>query len=909
MPTVLKSCQYLIPCTLVASMFIPAGPVGAYEPAPPKVRRAFDGSTGRELLNYPPHRVADILHIKLDVVVPDMNTPTMQCVQTITFTPLANPLDVLTLDAANLNIRSASADGRTVAVGVRPGDDKLTLTFSPGILMGEKVDVRLDYEVHDPAEGVVWTPESSLWPGRAASFHTQGQPESNRYWYACHDFPNERLNSEVVVTVPAGFVVCSNGRQESHEQSTFSVGGGPAEKYHFVQSKEHSPYLISIAVGKFDIVDVSTFGSRLPMPVYCAVGDGVRAKKTFARTPKMISLYERLFNESYPWEKYAQVVVTNFAWGGMENTSATNLYDSVVLDDVALLDGDEDGLISHELAHQWFGNLLTCKSWEHLWLNEGWATYCEALWEQYRDSSLSGWGYSASPSDPTSSLRADNDAYQAAIWSDFEDVIRKDRGAAPYQPAMVSKEYDHPDDVSEREANPYPKGAAILHMLRRKLGDKAFFGGVGKYIDSYRNSPVETFQFRECLERASGLSLQQFFDQWCYRPGVPRLTIAPVWNPETKSIDVTVTQIQTMDGANPAFAFDLTVCVGARGKLSTSVRTIRTRVEEWSIPCEHEPSMVVFNQDLDVLAQIEVDQSADRFIEQLRSGSTHAARLQAAQHLARASSPLAVPALFSAARDARLSNTLRNECLKSLGRLANPTFDSLTENGSIAPASNESKGDPAALTTLLSGESGSFSESPVREEWARQLGLAAQNASDDLKKRAASKCLALWTNDRSYGVRAESLKSLGKLRTAAAIGALDLGLRTDSQHDQIRRGAIEGLAHLALGDSLDRVLPFAAPNHVPETRQAAIKAMVKLADQDKERVFNVISAIANQSDIRTRRAAIEALMDLGDPRGRIVVEQIMASTQSRSDRTWIRVLLRNIDEAVVSPPKSAVQPS
>jgi len=213
------------------------------------------------------------------------------------------------------------------------------------------------------------------------------------------------------------------------------------------------------------------------------------------------------------------------------------------------------------------------------------------------------------------------------------------------------------------------------------------------------------------------------------------------------------------------------------------------------------------------------------------------------------------------------------------------------------------------LTTLLSGESGSFSESPVREEWARQLGLAAQNASDDLKKRAASKCLALWTNDRSYGVRAESLKSLGKLRTAAAIGALDLGLRTDSQHDQIRRGAIEGLAHLALGDSLDRVLPFAAPNHVPETRQAAIKAMVKLADQDKERVFNVISAIANQSDIRTRRAAIEALMDLGDPRGRIVVEQIMASTQSRSDRTWIRVLLRNIDEAVVSPPKSAVQPS
>lgn len=860
------------------------------EPAAPRIRATFDHATGRDLRNYPPHRTADIEHIALDLTIADMDQPVIEAVQAIRFRPIASPLGILALDADGLSILSVACPSRTVRFVAIPTDQKVEFIFEPPLPPGEPAELRIEYRVTDPAEGVIWVPTSPAWPGRLPSLHTQGEPESNRCWFFCRDFPNERLSSEVTITVPDGYTAISNGRLVSRNPVSAPASPTPAQRFHYVQSAEHAPYLVSLAVGRYDVVDVGT--SALPMPVYVAPGQASRVRAVFDRTPSMLALYEQLFDEPYPWDKYAQVVVNNFAWGGMENTSNTHLYDSVVLDQTALLDGDEDALICHELAHQWFGNLLTCRSWEHIWLNEAWATYTEALWSQYGASAPA---HAQSSSSWNAGLRADDDAYFAAIWSNFQDVIDHDRADAPFQPAMVSKEYGHPEEVFDRAANPYPKGAAILHMLRERLGDDTFFAATAEYLDRHRNQPVETFHFRRVLEAVSGLTLQRFFDQWCERPGVPHLDITAAWNPDLSTLDFTLRQTQNIDGDNPAFAFDLPITLTVGGRPVTDTEFIETREHSWSIPCTAEPSMVCVNPRLTVLAEIRFVQPTTRWITQLTAGPTLAARLQSAEHLAAIAAPECVAALADTATTPTTHRDLRIAALNSLATLAAPPDPSAHGSETVA----------SARTILRARSSRDFPDARVRKAWLNALALAAANAPSDFRTEAADTLARMWRSDPSYAVRAAALTALADISAPSAAELAVEGLRTDSQHDQIRQAAIEALATLDQPGALATILPFAAPGHPPGTRQAAITAMVELAPQSPDRVLNVLAAIVHQAEVRTRRAALEALLALNDPRARPLVVQFAESTRSRADRIFASTLIRNHDltEAAAAKPE------
>lgn len=871
----------------------------------PEVRHDFDPYTGRDLLNYPPHRSADLLHERIELVIPDMNAPHASGVATIQFKPITGDVSVLTLQAAALNIRAVSCDGHATQFTSNPGDDDLTITFDPPVGGASTAEVRIEYEILDPPDGLTWTPESPQWPGRPASLHSQGESESNRYWFPTHDFPNERLTSEVIVTVPGGYTAVSNGRLVSRELTMMPTDPSrEAVRFHFAQEQEHAPYLISLAVGKWDIVDVSTFGDRLPMPVYTPPGQGRRITAVFGRTPKMISLYERLFAQPYPWDKYAQVVVTNFAWGGMENTSATTLYDTTVFDKTSELDGDQDELICHELAHQWFGDLLTCRTWEHIWLNEGWATYAEALWAQYRQSP--GLSSRRAQSDgPTAGLRADEDAYQYAIWSNFRETIDKDAAAAPYAAPMASKEYAYPDEIFDRDANPYGKGAAVLHMLRERLTDTIFWRGVALYTSRHRNTPVETFDFRTSLEEVSGLSLQRFFDQWCFRPGVPHLKVTPAWNSEHRTLTLTVEQTQHIDGPNPAFAFELPVWIDDGGRPVVATVSTDTRTATLDIPLEREPRRIVVDPDMHVLAEVELIQPAPAFVETLRSGPTLAARLESARHLAADPGDRGVEALATISRDSRAFHGLRIEAVKSLGRLADPLArENDDEDDPVTPTSS-TPGNPDALAALLKVAKSDVSDARVRRALALQLGLGAEHAAREQQEPVIDWLLTRWKQDASYAVRAECLRSLGRLKALNAMSILPEGLETASQDDVIRIGAIDGLRYSGFPDALDHILVMTAPNRTPPVRQAAIRAAGKLAPQSPDRVFNLLSALINDSEYRTRQAAVETLLDLDDPRARPTIEQWTAAARSRSERLWGEYLLRKDAEESALPTTAA----
>jgi aminopeptidase N len=402
-----------------------------------------------------------------------------------------------------------------------------------------------------------------------------------------------------------------------------------------VQARGHVNYLVALAIAKFAVIDLGGPESGRPglsLPVYTPVGTEENVRAVFANTGRMVALFERLFDEPYPWDKYAQAMVRDFAAGGMENTSCTFL---AVGTSRSRERGSQDDLISHELAHQWFGDLVTCRSWEHLWLNEGWATYSEALWAEH-----------FSPEGEPRTPEAGRAAYFRSILGAARGQRRRNQGSAPEREALVSNRYRNPDAVFTKADDPYGKGAMVLHMLRERLGDEAFFAGTRLYLDRFKDRCAETEQFRRCMEEASGQSLERFFWQWCERPGIARLAVDLEWDEEGGSLSVAVEQTQRIDRLNPAYAFGLPLYVKfddgtdewldivVDGRQASGVFTLKGK-----------PSQVSVDPNLTVLAATQVRKPLAMWLEEAERGVTLPAVLAAVEALRGVEDPRARAAL------------------------------------------------------------------------------------------------------------------------------------------------------------------------------------------------------------------------------------------------------------------------
>jgi len=795
---------------------------------------SFDPETGRNLLNYPPHRHVDYEHMRLEMTIPDMSVPRARAIQRLILTPIAYPLEDLSLNAELLEIASVRVEGRETRF--EHDGHRLRVEFSPPVEPGESITLVTEYAIEDPPFGLIWTPESAAWPGRPAQLHTQGQPEDNRYWFPMHDFPNERLTTELVVAVPDGFQVSSNGRLVERWDGWF--GEKPMDVYHWLQDKPHVSYLVSLIAGKFEVVDVGSAG--LPMPVYVPPGRGADVPGTYGMTDEMNALYERLFDEPYPWDRYAQLVVWNFAAGGMENTAATTMFDTAIISREAQEEYDLMGLISHELAHQWFGDMLTCNSWEHIWLNEGFATYLESLWWEERDGP---------------------DGYQADTVANFDRVIAADRAEAPARPGMANKAYGRPIDVFRRAANPYPKGASVLHMLRAELGDDLFFEALRAYLDRYALGTVRTEDLRRTLEEVTGESLERFFDQWVFRPGVPRLGIDVAWNPYREELEIAIAQNQNIDPDNPAFAFELPVLVQLPdGSERRAVLEMERRERTFQLHLPAEPFRVVVDPEMTVLAELDIDQPERRWIHQLADGPTLYARVQAARHLAGFGSSASTRKLLELARDGDQHHVVRSACIEALAE----------------------RGDAEALDAMARD---TLNPSRVRAALVEAVGRVVrerEGADLDLTPH-----LLAWARDPgSQRVRAAAVEALGELGDPAHIDLVVAAAGVDSQFDAIRRNALEALAALDDPAGLDTAIRYARPGALSRTRATAIRAVGALGHHDPARAYAIIEPMLGDRVERVVRAAGDALVEIGDPDAIGAFDRFAAQARDERWRAW-----------------------
>lgn len=520
--------------------------------------------------HYAPDMVVDVRHLAIDVT-PDFKRRRISATATLTFAPISRPVDSITLDAHNLDVLKVSgsipiAEHHLVPNGIQ-------IVFKQPIPTGQEASVTVAYEA-EPKEGLYFrTPEMGYKP-EDTHLWTQGEPHMARHWFPSFDYPNQRFTSEVTCRVPPEMAVVSNGRLVS-EQIDKATG---KKVVHWSQEKPHANYLIALVAGKLSMLEDRAGDTKLRF--ITPPSQAEYAKSSFQDTADMVRFFEKETGVTFPWAKYDQVVVDDFMWGGMENTSITILTDRTLFSSESENLHSSQYLVAHELAHQWFGDYVTCKDWSHLWLNEGFAVFYSNLYEEHKHG---------------------RDAMLYALYNDFRGLVSNKEERRP----IVYTAYN--DAIDQFDGRAYAKGGWVLHMLRTQLGADLYRRGIAEYLKRNGLRSVSTQNLQDVLEDVSGASLQQFFDQWVYHGGVPQLKVSQSWDAKTQLAQITVKQTQTTD--DKVLLFRLPVKLRfrtAKGVVERQVE-ISGKQHDFYVPLPAQAESVRFDADFGTLADVSFD--------------------------------------------------------------------------------------------------------------------------------------------------------------------------------------------------------------------------------------------------------------------------------------------------------------
>lgn len=776
-------------------------------------------------------RTIDQGHVKLDL---KFDFEKQQFHGTATHTlKLFQAASEIDLDAAGMKIEKVAArrtkgDPSTpVEVKFRHQSPKLTIELGKEHPADSELEITIDYLVTKPLHGAHFVEPDADEPSQPRMVWTQSEPEYARYWYPCFDYPGDRLTSEIAATVPSKYVTLSNGVVDSKRDN-----GDGTTTWHWLQKTSHVPYLLSVVAGDFEILEQSWDG--IPVQSYVPRGRLADAPRSFEKTPAMVAYFSQKIGHRYPWPKYAQICVDEYGWGGMEHTSATTLNMSTLHDERAHLDQSSDSLVSHELAHQWFGDLLTCKDWGELWLNESFATFFETVWTEHD----LGWDQAAWDG------QADAEAYQS------ED--------ARYRRSIVNYRYNDPEVMFDRHT--YPKGGRVLHMLRFELGDEMFWRAIRRYVEINQHRNVETANFRIAIEEATGRGMNWFFDQWLYKGGHPEFNVSWDYDTTAKQLQVTVKQTQKVDDTTPLFRSSVEIEIVTPDQNVTRRVTVSKAEETFHFDVAQRPTRVVFDPKNWVLKKLTFKKSKEELLDQLAHEEQVIPRVQAVQGLAELTDEKdAVAALIRAAKDDRFWG-VRQEAVKALAKAS---------------------GDDVRAALIQSAKSDPKS-------FVRREALIALQKFPHADTRAAVR--EVIEKDQSYYAIAEALRCLVKIDREKSRELLLAALDKPSDNEVILRAAVNGLVELNHQTADERITKLLEGKLTPQHRGTLIAGLARLKPDDPAALEKLHAQLDNdRTDVR--RAAIEALTTLGTPTS---IDKLLA----RRSREEIPGTRARLDEAV-----------
>lgn len=502
---------------------------------------------------------------------------------TIQLKPLNENFKVLELDANGLVFQSVKNESNGKELKYTLGNGKIIINLDKSFQPNELISVRFKYSVTKPNKGIYFV-NSLKKQGkvvRPAQIWTQGESEETHHWLPSFDFPDDKATTEQFITVRKGETAIGNG-----ELLEKTVNQNGTNTFHYKMNVPHSLYLTSFVVGTYE--KVSDKYKSIPLGFYVYPGERAIVPKAYGKTKDMMRIFEELTGVDFPYNKYDQTMVANFQFGGMENITATTMADTEILSaKFPFVQSAVEDLVSHELAHSWFGNLVTCRNWAELWLNEGFATFMEAA---YREKMYGHKDYIRKIEDDTS---------QYFLHSSLNETS---------EDGLFNRSADAKNDDTMFTPITYQKGGVVIHTLREEIGDVAFWNGINVYLNRHKFTNVETPDLQKVFEESSGKNLDWFFKQWIYGNKYPVLKIDQSYDRKSKELILQVKQTQTGDEFTPkVFVLPLEVEIHLSKTIQNEKIQINEREQTFRIAIDEKPSLVSFDKDFKIpLKEIEL---------------------------------------------------------------------------------------------------------------------------------------------------------------------------------------------------------------------------------------------------------------------------------------------------------------
>lgn len=742
-------------------------------------------------------RTFDLIHTTLDV---RFNWEKQQLMgkAELTLKPYFYATNKLTLDAKgfDLNTVSLKKDGKLQSLKYTYDNEKIYIELDKEYTRNETVIIWIDY-VAKPEEleakgSAAITDAKGLYfinplgedKDKPMQIWTQGETEASSCWFPTIDSPNENMTQDIKITVDSRYVTLSNGLMVSSRPN-----GDGTRTDQWKQTKPHAPYLAMMAVGEFAVVKDKWKG--IDVDYYVEPAYEPHAKAIFGETTNMLDFYSDVLNYPYEWEKYSQVVVRDYVSGAMENTTATLHGEFLNRTQRELLDGDNERIIAHELFHHWFGNLVTCESWSNLPLNESFATYGEYMWLEHRH------GRDEADKHGAEQMRQ---YIASTAQTGHEDMIRFF--------------YNNKEDMFD--AHSYNKGGRILNMLRRTIGDEAFYKGLNLYLNENKFQAVEIHQLRLAMEKITGFDLNWFFNQWFLDKGHPHLEITHDYNEETKKYTVNIKQTQDLKEF-PLYRIPMDVDVYFGGAVNRYRIDLTEKDQTFDFDVLGKPSLVKVDAEQMLLGTKSEKLTEEEYIFMLTNAPLFLDKVEAMNGLRSTKDPDAIEAIL---------NTLEDEYWG-------------TRRKALTSLKGKAVADTSMLKNKLIWMAQKDAKSIVRAEAI--TALAGQFSTDENVRAIIEAAM----KDQSYTVLGSTLKAI-------------------SSYDEDKAMMLAKAAEADAGGSLiSAIASLYAQNGSAEQMDFFVKSYDKISDPNDKYVYvQIFGRYLTKQDMATQTKSLDMLENI-----------------------------------------------
>jgi aminopeptidase N len=785
-------------------------------------------------------------HIALDLV---LDLAQQQCYGTcrIRLQPIRSDIQTLVLDAVGQRIERVEVNNTSQLFDY--DGKELLITLSPVSRVGQTLEIVIGYRLDRPQRGLYFIQPNPAYPHKPTQVWTQGEDEDSRYWFPCFDYPGQLATSEIRVQVPEEFLAISNG-----ELIATQAGDGH-RIYHWLQKQIHPTYLMTLVVGRF--ATIQDQWRDKPVVYYVEAGQEEDAQRTLGKTPAMIEFFSQQFGYAYPFPKYAQVFVEDFIFGGMENTSTTLLTDRCLLDQRAALDNrSAETLVAHELAHQWFGDLLVIKHWSHAWLKEGMATYSETLW-----------------------IDQAYGAEEAAYYQLRTARAYLEEDGSRYRRPMVTHIYREPIELYDSHI--YEKGACICHLIRYTLGDELFWRSIQAFVQTHAHKTVETIDLVRTIEATTGLNLMFLFDQYVFRGGHPDYKVAFSWDKDSQLAKVTVIQTQAKPENQGKDCFDLKIplsfgyLLDSEPLVATDIpqpffKTFTVRVQEaeqsFYFPLDKKPLFISFDRHNATLKTLVLDYPLPELKAQLRHDPDPVSRIYAAEALANPGASHGGREVVQTLAQALTTDPFWGVRAEAAGQLARVKLDQSLEVLLPGLADPEARVRKAVVEAIA--------QFKLPQAYQALKTIAQQGDASYYVEASAIRCLGAFTRLKLGDQTLES-EIIDLLR--------DILSQRAGWNEVVRSGAIGALSQIKTSEAaLDLLLDYTALGIPQPLRLAAIRALGAISPGQAapalERIFNRLGDLSRETFFLTQMALIRALRQMEKPQAITLLQQLADQT-------------------------------